>query len=91
MQEERRLFNLRELEKMLKSHYKKQHSDLEVSFGDTKLFTYVIHEKGKPWARSLTAEEALTEIAKILFPDENVRIVRMQSDPPKVELLIEKS
>jgi len=48
MQEERRLFNLRELEKMLKSHYKKQNSDLEVSFGDTKL-TYVIHEKGKPW------------------------------------------
>jgi len=91
MQEERRLFNLRELEKMLKSHYKKQHSDLEVSFGDTKLFTYVIHEKGKPWARSLTAEEAFTEIAKILFPDENVRIVRIHPDLPKVELLIEKS
>jgi len=91
MQEERRLFNLRELEKMLKSHYKKQHSDLEVSFGDTKLFTYVIHEKGKPWARSLTAEEAFTEIAKILFPDEDVRIVRIHPDLPKVELLIEKS
>jgi len=91
MQEERRLFNLRELEKMLKSHYKKQNSDLEVSFRDTKFVTYVIHEKGKPWGRSLTAEEAFTEIAKILFPAEDVRIVRMQSDPPKVELLIEKS
>jgi len=90
MQEERRLFNLRELEKMLKSHYKKQHADLEVSFGDTKL-TYVIHEKGKPWARSLTTEEAFTEIAKILFQDEDVRIVRIHSDLPKVELLIEKS
>ena len=53
--------------------------------------TYVIHEKGKPWARSLTTEEAFTEIGKILFPNEDVRIVRMQSDPPKVELLIEKS
>jgi len=91
MQEERRLFNLRELEKMLKSHYKKQHSDLEVSFGDTKLFTYVIHEKGKPWGRSLTTEESFTEIAKILFPDEDVRIVRIHPDLPKVELLIEKS
>ena len=30
-------------------------------------------------------------IAKILFPAEDVRIVRIQSDPPKVELLIEKS
>jgi len=90
MQEERRLFNLRELEKMLKSHYKKQNSDLEVSFGDTKL-TYVIHEKGKPWARSLTTEEAFTEIAKILFPDEDVRIVRIHPDLPKIELLIEKS
>jgi len=91
MQKERRLFNLRELEKMLKSHYKKQNSDLEISFRDTKFVTYVIHEKGKPWARSLTTEEAFTEIAKILFPDEDVRIVRMQSDPPKVELIIEKS
>ena len=91
MQEERRLFNLRELEKILKSHYKKQNSNLEVSFRDTKIVTYIIHEKGKPWARALTAEEAFTEIVKILFPDEDVRIVRMQSDPPKVELLIEKS
>ena len=91
MQEERRLFNLRELEKILKSHYKKQNSDLEVSFRDTKIVTYIIHEKGKPWARALTAEEAFTEIAKILFPDEDVRILRMQSDPPKVELIIEKS
>ena len=91
MQEERRSFNLRELEKMLKSHYKKQNSDLEISFRDTKFVTYVIHEKGKPWGRSLTTEESLTEIAKILFPAENVRIVRMQSDPPKVELLIENS
>ena len=91
MQEERRSFNLRELEKMLKSHYKKQNSDLEISFRDTKFVTYVIHEKGKAWGRSLTTEESFTEIAKILFPAENVRIVRMQSDPPKVELLIEKS
>ncbi len=91
MQEERRSFNLRELEKMLKSHYKKQNSDLEISFRDTKFATYVIHEKGKPWGRALTTEESFTEIAKILFPAENVRIVRMQSDPPKVELLIEKS
>ena len=91
MQEERRSFNLRELEKMLKSHYKKQNSDLEISFRDNNFVTYVIHKKGKPWARSLTTEEAFTEIAKILFPDEDVRIVRMQSDPPKVELLIEKS
>ena len=91
MQEERRLFDLRKLEKMLKSHYKKQNSDLEISFRDTKFVTYAIHEKGKPWARSLTPEEAFTEIAKILFPDEDVRIVRMQSDPPNVELIIEKS
>jgi hypothetical protein len=91
MQEERRLFNLRELEKMLKSHYKKQNSDLEVSFGDGKFFAYVIHEKGKPWARSLTTEEAFTEIARILFPNEDVRIVRIHPDLPKVELLIEKS
>jgi hypothetical protein len=91
MQEERRLFNLRQLEKMLKSHYKKQNSDLEISFRDTKFVTYAIHEKGKPWARSLTPEEAFSEIAKILFPDEDVRIVRMQSDPPNVELIIEKS
>ncbi len=91
MQEERRLFNFREFEKILKSHYKKQNSDLEVSFRDTKFVTYVIHEKAKPWARSLTTEEAFTEIAKILFPGEGVRIVQMQSDPPKVELLIEKS
>jgi len=91
MQEERRLFNLRDLEKMLKSHYKKQNSDLELSLRDNKFVTYVIHEKGKPWARSLKTEEAFTEIAKILFPDEDVRIVQMQSDPPKVELLIEKS
>ena len=91
MQEERRLFNIRELEKMLKSHYKKQNADLEISFRDTKFATYVIHEKGKPWGRALTTEESFTEIAKILFPAENVRIVRMQSDPPKVELLIEKS
>ena len=91
MQEERRLFDLRKLEKMLKSHYKKQNSDLEISFRDTKFVTYAIHEKGKPWARSLTPEEAFTEIAKILFPDEDVRIVRMQSDPPTVELIIEKS
>jgi len=91
MQEERRLFDLRKLEKMLKSHYKKQNSDLEISFRDTKFVTYAIHEKGKPWARSLTPGEAFTEIAKILFPDEDVRIVRMQSDPPKVELIIEKS
>jgi len=39
----------------------------------------------------LTTEEAFTEIAKILFPDEDVRIVGMQTDPPKVELLIKKS
>ena len=91
MQEEKRLFNNRELEKMLKSHYKKQNSDLEISFRDTKFVTYVIHEKGKPWGRSLTTEESFTEITKILFPAENVRIVRIQSDPPKVELLIEKS
>jgi hypothetical protein len=76
---------------MLKSHYKKQNSDLEVSFRDTKFVTYVIHEKGKPWGRSLTTEEAFTEIGKILFPAEDVRIVQMKSDPPKVELLIEKS
>jgi len=48
MQEERRLFNLRDLEKMLKSHYKKQNSDLEISFRDTKFVTYVIHERVNP-------------------------------------------
>ena len=83
MQEERRLFNLRELEKMLKSHYKKQNSDLEVSFRDTKFVTYVIHEKGKPWGRSLTTEEAFTEIAKILFPAEDVRMYECNLIPLK--------
>ena len=72
---EKRVFKIEHLCAMLKKHYDARNCDFEFSWDFTGLQSYSIHERGKPFTRSLTTEQACEEMALVLFPDENLRIV----------------
>ncbi len=91
-----RVLKIRVLQKLLIDHYEKESCALDVSFTgnssyETDAVSYVIHETGKPWSRSLTREQVCEEMSKILFPDEDIRILGLWIKSGKVHLTVEKS